>query len=58
MLPNSEDRGGMKMPYEFFVYICDYKSTNSWLGKKILQSGMTALSSLTCKRATNLVIRP
>ena len=30
----SEDRGGMKMPYDFFVYICDYKSTNSWLGKK------------------------
>ena len=24
----------MKMPYDFFVYICDYKSTNSWLGKK------------------------
>ena len=30
----SEDRGGIKMPYDFFVYICDYKSTNSWLGKK------------------------
>ena len=30
----SEDRGGMKMPYDFFVYICEYKSTNSWLGKK------------------------
>ena len=30
----SEDRGVMKMPYHFFVYICDYKSTNSWLGKK------------------------
>ena len=23
-LPNSEDRGGMKMPYDFFVYICDF----------------------------------
>ena len=22
------------MPYDFFVYICDYKQTNSWLGKK------------------------
>ena len=22
------------MPYDFFVYTCDYKSTNSWLGKK------------------------
>ena len=21
---NSEDRGGMKMPYDFFVYICDF----------------------------------
>ena len=20
----SEDRGGMKMPYDFFVYICDF----------------------------------
>ena len=40
----SEERGGIKMPYDFFVYICDYKSTNSWLGKKILQSGMTGLS--------------
>ena len=29
----SEDRGVMKMPYHFFVYICDYKSTNSLLGK-------------------------
>ena len=34
---NSEDRGGVKMPYDFFVYICDYKSTNSWLGKKTLE---------------------
>ena len=32
----SEDRGGMKMPYDFSVYICDYKSTNSWLGEKRL----------------------
>ena len=32
----SEDRGSMKLPYDFFVYICDYKSTNSWLGKKPL----------------------
>ena len=23
-VPNSEDRGGMKMPYDFFVYICDF----------------------------------
>ena len=23
----------MKMPYDFFVYICDYRSTNSWFGK-------------------------
>ena len=23
-LPNSEDRGGMKIPYDFFVYICDF----------------------------------
>ena len=36
MVHKSEDRGGMKMPYDFFVYICDYKSTNSWLGKKFL----------------------
>ena len=21
---NSEDRGGVKMPYDFFVYICDF----------------------------------
>ena len=24
------------MPYDFFVYICDYKSTNSWLFDMIL----------------------
>ena len=23
-VPNSQDRGGMKMPYDFFVYICDF----------------------------------
>ena len=22
------------MPYDFFVYICDYESTKSWLEKK------------------------
>ena len=36
----SEDRGVMKMPYHFFVYICDYKSTNSWLGNIWLKYGM------------------
>ena len=47
----SEDRGGIKMPLDFFIYICDYKSTNSWLGQKILQSGMTDLSRQTCRWA-------
>ena len=23
-VPKSEDRGGIKMPYDFFVYICDF----------------------------------
>ena len=23
-VPTSEDRGGIKMPYDFFVYICDF----------------------------------
>ena len=23
------------MPYDFFVYICDFNSTNSWLGKSV-----------------------
>ena len=33
-VPKSEDRGCIKMPYDFFVYICYYKLTNSWLRKK------------------------
>ena len=33
------------MPYDFFVYICDFKSTNSWLCEIVVLMGATISQS-------------
>ena len=34
MLPNSEDRGGMKMPYDFLFTFLSFSKQTAGLGKK------------------------
>ena len=44
---NSEDRGGVKMPYDFLFTFVTFNQQTADLKKKILQSGMTGLSRQT-----------